>query len=86
MSQTSSAQALADLQQGVADLNTQITTLQSGVTSGIAQLEALIAQLQSGSGVKPEDVEAVVATLKTATANIAAVNTQIATEVQKETQ
>ena len=57
MSQTSAAQALADLQ-------AQATATGNSITAAITLLNSLAAQVAAGQGVSASDIEAVVTTLQ----------------------
>ncbi len=57
MSQTSAAQALADLQ-------AQATATGNSINAAIALLNSLAAQIAVGQGVSASDIEAVVSTLQ----------------------
>ena len=72
-----SAQALADLQAALADIQTRLQTIaqnQANLDVAIAQLEA---EVQSGQGVNVDAIENVVAQLKTVSSNLGDLNTDI---------
>ena len=79
MSTTSSAQALADLQNAVASIQTAVTALQQVDAQIDAAVTAVEAQLQN-AGVSPSAIEAVVTQIQSIQTSVAAVNTDLTTQ------
>lgn len=78
---TTAAQALADLQTAVTNIQSQLAALTAEQTTLDNAIAALQVQLASASGVDPAAIEAVVSQLQSASTTIGAATTQMQTEV-----